>query len=52
MFEALSISISDPATVSLAAAMAFTFGAVFFFVVGANAYIRTRNTVRRRSILN
>jgi tight adherence protein C len=52
MFEALSLSISDPATVSLAAAMAFTFGAVFFLVVGANAYVRTRNTVRRRSILN
>ncbi len=52
MMEALSLPVSDPATIRLAAAMAFTFGAVFFFVVGVNAYIRTRRAVRRRSILD
>ena len=52
MIEALSLPISDSATVRLAAAMAFTFGAVFFFVVGVNAYMRARSTVRRRSVLD
>ena len=43
-------ALSDPATGSLAAAMAFTFGAVFFFVVGLNAYLNAKSAVKRRSI--
>jgi tight adherence protein C len=52
MIEALSLALSDPATARLAGAMAFTFAAVFCFVVGVSVYIRTRNALRRRSMLN
>ncbi len=52
MTDALSYSISDPGTLSVAVAMACAFGAVFFFVVGVNAYIGTRSDVKRRSILD
>ena len=52
MTEAFSLSISDPGTVSVTAAMAFAFCAVFFFVVGVNLYVRTRSAVKRRSILD
>ncbi len=52
MIEAISIPLSDPMTFRLAATMAFTFAAVFFFVVGVNSYIRTRNAVKRRAMLD
>ncbi len=52
MMDALSFQISDPATGRVAAAMAFTFGAVFFFVVGINAYLSAKSAVRRRSALD
>ncbi len=52
MMDALSFQISDPATGRVAAAMAFTFGAVFFFVVGINAYLSAKSVVKRRSVLD
>ena len=51
MIEALLVP-SDPESVHVLPAMAFTFGAVFFLAMGVNVYFRTRNSVRRRSILD
>lgn len=42
--------LSDPQTLRLTAAMAFTFAAVFFFVVGVNSYLQARHAVRKRSV--
>jgi tight adherence protein C len=52
MIGKLSLLVSDPVTAQLAAAMVFTFGAVFFLVVGINAYLGAKSAVKRRSILD
>jgi tight adherence protein C len=48
--DTLSLPLSDSTNVGLAAAMAFTFGSVFFLVLGVNVYIRSRGALKKRAV--
>src|SRR6516162_582839 len=50
MIELLSLPPGDAGTARLAAAMAFTFAAVFCFVLAISVYVRGKTALKRRAM--